>query len=154
MILEVRTVGDPILKEPCEPIPLEELCAGNIDIHALVLDMVDTIIDAGGIGLAANQIGISKRLIVTLPIEGRYLSMVNPELISAKKWRTGIEGCLSIPGKQYKIERATEIEVKFFNLCGEERQFVISEELFAWAIQHELDHLDGILVCDNGEEME
>jgi peptide deformylase len=99
-----------------------------------------------GIGLAANQIGVSKRILVI--DVGRALAMINPTIWEYKNWVMGEEGCLSIPDENYEIKRATWIKVKFTNVLGQEHEVVIDDPIIARVIQHEVDHLDGILICD------
>lgn len=149
MVLEIVELGNPVLREKCIPLTINELKGGGF--FALISDMLETMEAEGGIGLAANQVGVNKRIIaIRLPGDIK-LAMVNPIILSLKKWGYSVEGCLSVPGKQYKLERAGEIKIRFTDLQGKEREIVVDDEIIACVIQHEVDHLDGILICDIGE---
>lgn len=144
MIINVRRIGDPILKQRCEPVVAADI---NEDLtNSLIMDMIETMREHDGIGLAANQIGVSKRILV-IDI-GVPLAMINPTIWEFKNWVVGEEGCLSIPGENYEINRATWIKIKFTNLQGQEHRVIIDDRIIARVVQHEVDHLDGILLCD------
>ena len=149
MVLKVETIGSPILREECSPVPINELKCD--DFFGFVLDMHETMDAEEGIGLAANQVGVNKRLITLRLSGGMRLAMVNPIILSSKRWGFSVEGCLSIPDKLYKLQRAAEIRVRFTDLQGKEREIVIDDDIIARVVQHEVDHLDGVLICDTGE---
>ena len=138
---------DPILRKKCEP--LEKVDA---DIRKLMQDMLETMYDAPGIGLAAVQIGILKRLVVIDISKDEKkkdpLFLINPVILkSSKKTSTYEEGCLSLPGQFAEIERPAECLLKYIDLSGKEKELK-AEGLLSTCIQHEVDHLNGILFID------
>lgn len=138
---------DPILREKSKT--LEKV---NDELRALLDDMLETMYAAPGIGLAANQIGVLKRLIVidiNRDNEKRNpIFLINPEIISSSK-KTSIyeEGCLSLPGHYAEIERPAECNIKFVDYNGKEKE-LNAKGLLSTCIQHEIDHLNGILFID------
>lgn len=144
MLLNIRKNGDPVLR-----MKAREVREIDDNIRRLVKDMFDTMYDANGVGLAAPQVGISKRIIVVdtgdLPI-----ALINPVILERIGENTSVEGCLSIPGVQGEVTRAERVSVKGTTLDGKEHEFH-AEGLFARALQHEIDHLDGILFIDKAE---
>lgn len=145
MIMNVRKIGDPILKQRCEPVSVSEI-EDYDSLIDLVLGMANVMYENEGIGIAANQIGVSKRILVIDAI--KPLALINPTIWEYKNWVVGKEGCLSIPDKEYDVKRATWIKVKFTNVHGQEHDLVVDDPVLARVIQHEVDHLDGILICD------
>ncbi len=150
---EIRILGDEVLREPAAPV--ETFDEG---LRALVDDMWETMYHADGIGLAAPQIGISKRLIVVHPrqsderAEGEEahepLALVNPRVVdSSVETDKEIEGCLSIPGVEEYVERFLDVRVEAQDLDGSPFE-VEAGGLLGRALQHEIDHLDGILFID------
>lgn len=140
----IRINDDPILRKKCRPI--EQV---NDRIRELASDMLETMYDADGVGLAAPQVGVLKRIVVIDIGEGPVI-MINPEILEASGEQTGQEGCLSVPGKAGIVTRANYVKAKAYNLEMEE--FIVEgEELMARAIQHELAHLDGDLYIDHVE---
>lgn len=137
----IRTDEDPILRKKSRVVT--EI---NDRVIELVDDMLETMYDADGVGLAAPQIGILKRIIVIDIGEGP-VAIINPEFVSSEGSYIDVEGCLSIPNKNGDVERPEYVKVKGFNIEGEEI-IVEGEELMARALCHELDHLDGILFTD------
>ncbi len=132
---------DPVLREISKPVT--EI---NERIHKLLKDMADTMYDANGVGLAAIQIGYKKRVII-VDIGNGLIEFINPEIIEKNGEQVGPEGCLSIPGKLGEVKRADHIKVKALDRNGKE--FVLEANGFlARAIQHEVDHLNGILYTD------
>ena len=138
---------DPILREKSKT--LEKV---NDELRELLDDMLETMYAAPGIGLAANQIGVLKRLIVidiNRDNEKRNpIFLINPEIISSSK-KTSIyeEGCLSLPGHYAEIERPAECNIKFVDYNGKEKE-LNAKGLLSTCIQHEIDHLNGILFID------
>ncbi len=138
---------DPILRKKCEPI--EKV---NDDIRNLMKDMLQTMYDAPGIGLAAVQIGVLKRLVVIdISKEEKKrdpLFLINPEILS-KSENTSVyeEGCLSLPGQFAEIERPAKCLLKYVDLNGKEKKLK-ADGLLSTCIQHEVDHLNGILFID------
>ena len=138
---------DPILRKKCEP--LEKV---DSDIRKLMQDMLETMYDAPGIGLAAVQIGILKRLIVIDISKDEKkrdpLFLINPVILkTSKNTSTYEEGCLSLPGQFAEIERPAECLLKYIDLSGKEKELK-AEGLLSTCIQHEVDHLNGILFID------
>ncbi len=117
----------------------------------LIEDMIETMVDANGVGLAAPQVGMLKRLMVIDVGEGPII-MINPEIIKEEGAQEGVEGCLSVPGKTGIVTRPFKVTAKALNEKGEE--FTIEgEELLARAICHEFDHLNGKLYTDIAKEI-
>ncbi len=141
--MEIRTYGDPALRRRAEPVE-----AIDDEIRSICERMVETMLRANGAGLAAPQIGISKRIIV-LDVDGEFHVLINPELIETSgEVEQFNEGCLSVPGVDSAVERATHAVVEGTTLDGETVR-IEGEGLLARAIQHEMDHLDGDLFLDH-----
>lgn len=139
---------DPVLREKCKPVKKI-----TPNIHKLLKDMADTMYDAQGVGLAAPQIGILKRVIVMdVGNEQGLIELINPEVIEEEGEQFGSEGCLSIPGMNGDVRRAMRVVVKGLNRDGEEI-VVEGTELLARCILHEVDHLNGVLYTDLAEKM-
>lgn len=115
-------------------------------IEKLLDDMAETMYDADGIGLAAVQIGVPKRVIVMDVGEG-LIELINPEILSKSGEQTGMEACLSLPGMRGEVTRAQHVTVRGLNRKGETVEFAASD-LLARCVQHEVDHLNGILFID------
>ncbi|OAA82720.1 peptide deformylase [Clostridium ljungdahlii] len=137
----VRKYGDSILRKKSRKV--EEI---NERIHVLLEDMEETLYEEDGVGLAAPQVGVLKRVIVIDVGEG-ILKLVNPEIIYSEGKAIDIEGCLSIPGSEGEVERPEKVKVKALNEKGEEI-IIEGEDLLARALCHEIDHLNGILFID------
>ncbi len=142
----IRILGDPVLREKAKPIT--EI---NGDLQALIEDMAETMYEAKGLGLAANQIGETKRIFV-LDLGQRenkpeLLVFINPEIVEAEGDLYEEEGCLSIPGYSAKVHRKAKVLVRALDREGKEFEREL-EGLGARAIQHELDHLNGVLYVD------
>ena len=143
-----------ILTEPNEILRKKSLPVDNVDkdLQILMDDMLDTMYAAPGIGLAAIQVGIPKRVIV-LDIEQKEgekkpLFFVNPEIIQkSKNLSTYEEGCLSVPGQFAEIDRPDKCHIKYLDYYGEKKE-IKAEGMLATCIQHEMDHLEGILFID------
>ncbi len=147
MLRKILTEPDPILRKKCEP--LERV---DIDTKKLMDDMLETMYAAPGIGLAAVQVGILKRLIVIDISKGeekkKPLFLINPKIIQqSKKTSVYEEGCLSIPGLFAEIERPAECTLKYIDYHGKEKELK-AEGLLATCVQHEVDHLNGVLFID------
>ncbi len=144
-----------IVKEPDEVLHkrAKEVTKITPNVQKLMADMAETMYDADGVGLAAPQVGILKRIIVIdVGDENGLISMINPEIVEKSGEQFGIEGCLSIPGLNGDVRRAMTVTVKGLNRDGEEFT-VTGSELLARAFQHEIDHLDGILFTDVAEKV-
>jgi peptide deformylase len=141
--LKIYTYGEPILRKVAKPI--RDI---NDSIQKLAKDMMATIEAAEGVGLAATQVGILERIIVVNPKEGRVpFTLINPEIISRQGEEILEEGCLSIPGLREKVKRSHRLLVKGIDLNGKEIRLE-GEGLVARILEHELDHLNGILFID------
>ena len=145
MIREILTHPNPKLYEKSLPIKVEDVSAGKYS--KLISDMIETMNSKQGIGLAAPQIGELIRIVIINTKDGP-LPLLNPEIIK-KSWRksTDEEGCLSVPETYGSVKRSHSIEVKAYSQFGKEIKFKASG-LFARVIQHEIDHLDGVLFID------
>lgn len=138
---QIRTVGDPCLTKVCKEV--EEV---NERTRTLIDDMLDTMYEAEGVGLAAPQVGVLKRIVVIDVGEGPIV-MINPEILETSGSQTGSEGCLSVPGKAGTVTRPDYVKAKAYD--EEMNEYVIEgEELLARAICHELAHLDGHLYTE------
>lgn len=140
-IRNIRTDEDEILRKKSKKV--DEI---NERVKTLIRDMKETMYAADGVGLAAPQVGILKRIAVVDVGEG-LVTVINPEIIERNGSYVDVEGCLSIPGRQGEVERPESIKVKALNEEGEEI-IIHAEGLFARALCHEIDHLDGILFTD------
>lgn len=139
---------DPVLREVCKPVSKI-----TPNIHKLLKDMADTMYDAEGVGLAAPQIGILKRVIVMdVGDEHGLIEMINPEIIEREGEQFGPEGCLSIPGFTGDVRRAERVKAKGLDRHGNEI-VIEGTGLLARCIQHEIDHLNGVLYTDLAEAM-
>jgi peptide deformylase len=138
-------MGDPVLRTKAAPV-----ASVTDEVRELIRDMFETMYAEEGVGLAAPQVGISDRVIVIDPhIEGQEaFALINPEILeSSKETEKGEEGCLSIPGLRDLVERSTSVRVRGLSPEGQTRE-VAAEGLLARILQHEVDHLDGILFLD------
>ena len=160
-VLPILTAESPILRHKSRPVK-----AFDGDLQSLVEDMLETLWQANGLGLAAPQVGVLKRLIVIeMPTEGsgeddkaeprprRRLVLVNPEITSREGEELDEEGCLSIPGYAGQVKRATAVTVRAQTIKGK-RTRLTADGLLARALQHEIDHLDGVLYIDRVEKAE
>jgi peptide deformylase len=143
----IRKHGDELLRKRSRKV--EDI---NDRILTLLKDMEETMYAEEGIGLAAPQVGVLKRVVVIDIGEG-ILRLINPEIIFSEGSYIDTEGCLSIPGEQGDVERPYKVKVKALNEKGEEI-IVEGEELLARALCHEIDHLDGILFIDKVRHLE
>lgn len=143
---EIRVVGDPVLRTPCEPITDRDA-----RVRSLVEDLLETVDAEGRAGLAANQIGVSLRAF-SWNIDDELGYVLNPRLVelSEDEYQDGDEGCLSVPGLWYPTKRAWYARVVGEDLDGKE-VVVEGTELMARALQHECDHLDGMIYLDRLE---
>lgn len=138
----IITKGDPVLNKKAHLVT-------NFDEKLAILldDMVETLRDSGGVGLAAPQIGILRRVVVVINDEDQVIELVNPEIIATEGEQVGFEGCLSVPGRWGKVKRPMKAKVKAQNRQGE--WFEVEDEgLTARCFCHELDHLDGHLFTE------
>jgi peptide deformylase len=140
-IQPIRLFGDPVLRTPAQPV-----VDFDAELRQLVKDLTDTMVDAPGAGLAAPQLGVGLR-VFTWYVDGELGHLVNPDLSLSEEIQDGPEGCLSLPDITYDCKRALRVVAKGFNMHGEP-VVIEGSELLARAIQHETDHLDGILFID------
>jgi peptide deformylase len=140
-IRPIRLFGDPILRRPAI-----EVVDFDAEIRQLVGDLTDTMLEAPGAGLAAPQIGVGLR-VFTWNVDGEVGHLINPSLDLSEELQDGPEGCLSLPELTYDCKRALSLVAKGFNMYGDPVT-IEGSELLARAIQHETDHLDGILFID------
>ena len=140
-IREIRVVGDDILTKKCKEVKMI-----TPRTETLIFDMLDTMYEEMGVGLAAPQVGILKRIVVIDIGEGPII-MINPEILETSGEQTGEEGCLSVPGKSGIVTRPNHVKVKAFNEDMEPIELE-GEELLARAFCHEIDHLDGHLYVE------
>ncbi len=138
---QIRTIGDPCLNKVCKEV--EEV---NERTLTLIDDMLDTMYEADGVGLAAPQVGVLKRIVV-IDVGDGPIVMINPEILETSGSQTGSEGCLSVPGKAGTVTRPNYVKAKAYD--EEMNEYTIEgEELLARAICHELAHLDGHLYTE------
>jgi peptide deformylase len=147
-VLQIRTLPDPVLRQKAKRVT-------KIDgsIHKLIDNMIDTMRAASGAGLAAPQIGVSLRIaVIELPGE-EVITLINPQVIKRTGERILEEGCLSVPGYRGEIKRSVIVKVKAQDRQGKEFRLK-GEELLAQVLEHEIDHLNGILYIDHLESPE
>jgi peptide deformylase len=144
---QIRKVGDEILRKKSRKVE-------NIDDRLKILadDMAETMYHASGVGLAAVQVGVLKRLIVVDAGEG-LVKLINPEILETEGEQLDIEGCLSLPGVRENVKRPSRVKVKALDMEGKET-IIEGSDFFARALCHEIDHLDGILFIDRAEKNE
>ncbi|NLW55757.1 MAG: peptide deformylase [Firmicutes bacterium] len=148
MILPLITVPDPILRQKARPVKKV-----SKRIRTLAQNMLETMYDAEGVGLAAPQVGVAERVIV-IDVGQGPLVLINPKLVSKSGQERDVEGCLSIPGRRAYVTRAAKVKVTGLNLEGKKIELE-GEGILARALQHEIEHLDGILFIDHlAEERE
>lgn len=142
---EIRTQGDPVLEKMCKPVKTM-----TPRLQGLVDDMLETMYEANGVGLAAPQVGVLRRIVVIDVGEGPYV-LVNPEIIEKDGEQTGQEGCLSVPGVYGIVTRPEHVKARAFDKDMKPYE-IEAEGLFARAICHELDHLDGHMYTELVED--
>ena len=143
-ILPIRRAGDPVLREKAKRVR-----AGDTSIHKLIEDMWETMYDAPGVGLAAPQIGVSLRVVVIDVGDGDRIALLNPEIVKRSGERKLDEGCLSVPGFRGEILRSIKVLAKGIDpYTGKEVRIKADDNLLAEALEHEIDHVNGILYVD------
>ena len=145
--LQIRIDGDPILRKKSRKVEVIDE-----DIHRLIDDMYETMYEAQGVGLAAVQIGKLKQLIVIDDYEGTKIVLINPERVAEEGSSEALEGCLSVPERVGMVKRFEKIKINYTDRDGEEKTLE-AEDFLARIIQHEMDHLEGILYTDLTDEM-
>lgn len=144
-ILPICTVPDPALRQRAK-----RVTSFNGSVQRLIDDMIETLHGVEGVGLAANQVGNPLRIIVIQLPEEAVISIINPEIVRRAGERVVVEGCLSLPGYQGEIKRSERVSVKGLDRQGKEMRLK-AEGLLAQALEHEIDHLNGVLYIDRLE---
>ncbi len=147
-IFELRVFPDPVLRQKAKRVR-------NIDqsLQKLIDDMIETMHNCPGVGLAAPQVGVPLRVaVIEMPGE-EIITLINPEIIKRKGERLVEEGCLSIPGYKGEVKRSEQVKVKGLDRSGKEIRLK-AEELLAQVLEHEIDHLKGVLYIDHLENMD
>lgn len=147
-ILNILKEGDPTLSKTSRPV--DEITERTI---TLLDDMTETMHRANGVGLAAPQVGVLRRIVVIEVEEGNLIELINPEIIASSGTQTGLEGCLSVPGKQGTVTRPAYVKVRALDRHGKMREYE-GTELLARCFCHELDHLDGKLYTSIASNIE
>ena len=145
-IRKIMERGDPVLEKVCRPVT-----SFDARLHTLLDDMAETLEEAGGVGLAAPQVGILRRACIVEDSEGEIIELINPEIIGTGGEQTGLEGCLSIPGRYGVVTRPYTVRVRAQDRDGACFE-VEGEDLTARCLCHEIEHLDGHLYterCDH-----
>ena len=138
-IRPIRVLPDPVLTRKTQ-----KVTSFDASLPPLVEDMIETMRDANGVGLAANQIGVSLMLcVIQIPEEEDVLVLVNPALVSQEGEREMDEGCLSVPGYRGQVTRSVKVKVRYQDLQGRRRRITAKDNLLAQALEHEIGHLNG-----------
>ncbi len=140
-VMKIKKIGDPVLRTEAKEV--DEITEKTED---LINNMIDTLRDREGLGLAANQVGILQQIAV-IENENEIITLINPEIVEEEGSRLREEGCLSVPERQGPVPRAEKIRVRFQDREGQSKEKSFSD-LTARIIQHEIDHLQGILFVD------
>lgn len=144
-IRSIRMDGDPVLSKKCK-----EVKEVTDRTRQLIADMIETMHEANGVGLAAPQVGILKRIFVADVTGEDAFAVINPEFLSMEGEQTGYEGCLSLPGFSGKVTRAQKVKMRAYNENMEPFEME-AEDLLARVLQHEYDHLEGIMYTEKME---
>lgn len=149
-VIPIRTLPDPVLRQKAK-----RVSGADPSIHKLISNMLETMHEAKGVGLAAPQVGVSLRVIVVcLPEENsEEIVLINPEIVKKSGEREIEERCLSVPGYAGQVKRAVSVTVKGRNKAWKEIR-IKADELLAQALEHEIDHLNGVLYVDRVESPE
>jgi len=147
-VLTMRHFPDPLLKQKAKRVPIIDK-----SVQKLIDDMVETMQQVGGVGLAAPQVGVSRRVVVLQMPDEEPMAIINPEIVKRRGEREVSEACLSVPGYAGKIKRSESVTVKGLNRQGKPIR-IKADNLMAQALQHELDHLNGVLYIDHIESQD
>jgi peptide deformylase len=147
VIRQILTAEEPILRERAR-----KVTRFDASLHRLLDDLLETMRDAPGIGLAANQVGVPLQVAI-IELEDKVTELINPQIVRSSGEVVDWEGCLSIPGFVAEVARAQKVTVKAKDRYGKEFR-VKGEDLFARALQHEIDHLNGVLYIDYLDSLE
>lgn len=161
-VLPIRVAGDPVLRQKAKKVRTVDA-----SIQKLIDDMLETMRDAPGVGLAANQVGVSLRVIVIevpeedegnasegAPLRRQLFTLINPQIVKRSGERRLEEGCLSIPGYKAEVPRSVSVTAKGLNRDGKEVRIKAEDNLLAEALEHEIDHINGVLYVDHLESMD
>ena len=146
-VRNIVQIGDDVLRKKCRPV--EQITPKTLQ---LLDDMAETMRAAQGVGLAAPQVGILRRIVVVEVEEGNLIELINPKIIAYAGEQVGTEGCLSVPGKWGTVKRPMHVTVRALNRHGEEFE-ITGSEFLARAFCHELDHLDGVLFLERSHHI-
>ncbi len=138
----IRVVPDAVLRKKAK-----KVSSIDTSVQRLVKDMIDTLHEASGVGLAAPQIGVSLRIVVIEVPDMKTLVLINPEIVKREGERIVDEGCLSVPGYRGEVKRSQKVKVKAQDKTGKSIR-ITGEELLGQALEHEIDHLNGVLYFD------
>ena len=145
----ITVLGDDVLRQRAKRVPQV-----NGSIERLVEDMIDTMHDVGGVGLAAPQVGVPLRVVV-IGIPGEeVITLINPEIVKRSGERTVTEGCLSVPGYWAEVNRSVSVTAKGRDLQGRQVRIKAKDDLLAQALEHEMDHINGVLYVDHLESLD
>ena len=139
--------GDPVLEKVCRPVT-----EFNARLHTLLDDMAETLEEAGGVGLAAPQVGILRRVFIVKDSEDEIIELINPEIIGEEGEQTGLEGCLSIPGRYGVVTRPYKVRVRAQDRDGLFFE-IEDEDITARCFCHEIEHLDGRLYTEHCDHL-
>lgn len=145
-VQSIRLLGDSVLRQRAKRVPQVD---GSI--QRLIDDMIESMHEAGGVGLAAPQIGVSLRVIVIGVPEQEIITLINPEIVKRSGERRVTEGCLSIPGYWAEVNRSVNVVAKGLNREGRPMRIKATDDLLAQALEHEIDHINGVLYIDHLE---
>ena len=144
---KIALEGEACLSKMCRPVT-----DFNSRLHTLLDDLADTLADSGGVGLAAPQVGVLRRVCVVLDEEDQLIELVNPEIIYTEGEQTGLEGCLSLPGKYGIVTRPEHVVIRAQDRNGDWYEYE-GDEILARCFLHEIDHLDGHMYTEIAEKM-
>jgi peptide deformylase len=144
-VLPIRIAGDPVLRAKAKKVRKVD----DASLQKLIDDMIDTMRAAPGVGLAAPQVGVSLRVVVIETPDDGLMALINPVVVKTSGERRVMEGCLSVPGYQAEITRSKQVTVKALDRDGKELRIKATETLLAHALEHEIDHINGILYIDH-----
>ena len=147
-VVPIRIAPDPVLRQRSKRVRIVDT-----SIHTLIKDMIETMHDALGVGLAAPQIGIPLRVIVIAVPEEEEIALTNPEIVRRRGERRVDEGCLSVPGYMGQLKRSESVTVKGRDRNGKEIR-IKAVEMLAQALEHEIDHINGVLYLDRLDSMD
>jgi peptide deformylase len=148
-VLPIKVLGDDVLRQKAKRVP-----QADGSIQRLVQDMIDTMRDAGGVGLAAPQVGVPLRVVVIGIPDEDVITLINPEIVKRSGERRVTEGCLSVPGYWAEVTRSASVTAKGRDLEGRQVRIKAQDDLLAQALEHEIDHVNGTLYIDHLESLD